>query len=79
MLIATRGIRGFVDGIVFVMLPAYLLALGFSGVQIGAVITASLLGSAIFTVAMGFVAHRIAPARLLIYASWKAGSRPSSI
>ena len=44
MLIATRGIRGFVDGIVFVMLPAYLLALGFSGVQIGAVITASLLG-----------------------------------
>ena len=70
MLIATRGIRGFVDGIVFVMLPAYLLALGFSGVQIGAVITATLLGSAIFTVAMGFVAHRIAPARLLIYASW---------
>ena len=70
MLIGTRGIRGFFDGIVFVMLPAYLLALGFSGVQIGAVITASLLGSAIFTVATGFVAHRIAPARLLIYASW---------
>ena len=69
MLIGTRAIRGFVDGMVYVMLPAYLLALGFSGVQIGAVITASLLGSAVFTIGTGLVAHRIAPARLLIYAS----------
>ena len=69
MLIGTRGIRGFVDGMVYVMLPAYLLALGFSGVQIGAVITASLLGSAVFTIGAGLIAHRLAPARLLVYAS----------
>lgn len=69
MIIGTRGIRGFVDGMVYVMLPAYLLALGFSGVQIGAVITASLFGSAIFTIGTGLITHRIAPARLLIYAS----------
>ena len=69
MIIGTRGIRGFVDGMVYVMLPAYLLALGFSGIQIGAVITASLFGSAIFTIGTGLIAHRIAPARLLIYAS----------
>ena len=69
MLIGTRGIRGFVDGMVYVMLPAYLLALGFSGVQIGAVITASLFGSAIFTIGTGLIAHRVAPARLLFYAS----------
>lgn len=54
---------------VYVMLPAFLLALGFSGVQIGAVITASLFGSAIFTIGTGLVSHRIAPARLLVYAS----------
>ncbi len=70
MLIGTRGIRGFVDGMVYVMLPAYLLALGFSGVQIGAVITASLLGSAVFTIGAGLIAHRLAPARLLVYASF---------
>ena len=69
MLIGTRGIRGFVDGMVYVVLPAYLLALGFNSVQIGAVITASLFGSAIFTIATGLVAHRIAPARLLVYSS----------
>jgi predicted MFS family arabinose efflux permease len=46
-----------------------LLALGFNSVQIGAVITASLFGSAIFTIATGLVAHRIAPARLLVYSS----------
>ncbi|TRZ74683.1 MAG: MFS transporter [Actinobacteria bacterium] len=69
MLIGTRGIRGFVDGMVYVMLPAFLLALGFSGVQIGAVITASLFGSAVFTIGAGLIAHRIAPARLLVFAS----------
>ena len=69
MLIATRGIRGFVDGMVYVMLPAYLLALGFSGVQIGAVITASFFGSAIFTIGTGLISHRVAPARLLVYSA----------
>lgn len=70
MIIGTRGIRGFVDGMVYVMLPAFLLALGFSAVQIGAVITASLFGSAVFTIGAGLIAHRVTPARLLVYASY---------
>jgi MFS family permease len=59
-----------VDGIAFVVLPAYLNHLGFSGVQIGTVVAASLLGSAVLTLITGYVAHRFDPARLLSIASW---------
>ena len=70
LLIATRAIRGFVDGIAYVILPAYLLHLGFSGTQIGAVITASLLGSAALTLAVSLFAHHYSPARLLTLSSF---------
>ncbi|CAB4597984.1 unannotated protein [freshwater metagenome] len=70
IIIATRGIRAFVDGIAYVVLPAFLLHLGFSGVQIGAVVTASLLGSAILTLAVGVSSHRFSIERLLTYSSW---------
>ncbi|MEI7972611.1 MAG: MFS transporter, partial [Actinomycetota bacterium] len=69
LLIGTRAIRGFVDGIAYVILPAFLLHLGFSGTQIGAVITASLLGSAALTLSVGVFAHRFSPARLLTMSS----------
>ena len=69
LLIGTRAIRGFVDGIAYVILPAFLLHLGFSGTQIGAVITASLLGSAALTLTVGIFAHRFSPARLLTMSS----------
>jgi MFS family permease len=59
-----------VDGIAFVVLPAYLVHLGFSGVQIGTVVAASLLGSAVLTLVTGYVAHRFNPTRLLSIASW---------
>jgi len=68
-LIATRSVRAFVDGMVYVILPGFLLALGLSGVQIGAVVTASLLGSAVTTILVGIYGHRIAPARLLAMAA----------
>jgi MFS family permease len=68
-LIATRSVRAFVDGMVYVILPGFLLALGLSGVQIGAVVTASLLGSAVTTIFVGIYGHRIAPARLLAMAA----------
>lgn len=58
------------DGIAFVVLPAYLVELGFSGVQIGTIVAASLLGSAVLTLVTGYVAHRFNPARLLSIASW---------
>ena len=70
MLAFTRGVRAFVDGIAFVVLPAYLEHLGFSGLRIGTVVAASLLGSAVLTLATGQVAHRFDPARLLRIASW---------
>lgn len=69
LLIGTRAVRAFVDGIAYVILSAFLLHLGFSGTQIGAVITASLLGSAALTLSVGVFAHRFSPARLLSLSS----------
>ncbi len=69
IVIVTRGVRAFVDGLVYVVLPGFLLYLGFSGVQIGAVITASMLGSAALTIFVGFSGHRASPARLLVLSS----------
>ncbi|MFM2436344.1 MAG: hypothetical protein RL353_334, partial [Actinomycetota bacterium] len=68
-LIITRALRSFVDGMVYVMLPGFLLALGLSGVQIGAVVTASLLGSALTTILVGIYGQRIAPAKMLALAA----------
>lgn len=65
MLLITRGIRAFVDGLVYVMLPGYLLLLGLSGLRVGAVVTASLLGSAVLTLAVGVRGHQILRRRLL--------------
>jgi MFS family permease len=58
LLLSSRGLRGFGDGFVSVLLPVYLLSLGFDGVQIGALATATLLGSAALTLVVGFTAHR---------------------
>ena len=66
ILLTTRGLRAFGDGFMALLLPAYLLGLGFSPVQIGLVTTATLLGSAALTLAVGLLAHRIDPRRLLL-------------
>jgi len=57
-LYAARAARGFGDGFAAIILPAYLSELGFSPFQIGLVATAALLGSAVLTLAIGFVAPR---------------------
>lgn len=54
-LLAARALRDFGDGFVAVLLPAYLLARGFSALQVGVIATASLLGSALLTLAVGFL------------------------
>jgi MFS family permease len=59
-------LRAFADGQVSVILPAYLTALGFSATQIGGVVTATLLGSAVATLAVGLFAHRLAGRALLL-------------
>lgn len=66
----TRGIRAFVDGIAFVVLPAHLTHLGFSATQVGAVVAASLLGSALLTLAAGFLSRQVTPRTLLLATSW---------
>jgi MFS family permease len=57
-LYAARAARGFGDGFAVIILPAYLAAIGFDPVQIGVVATAALLGSALMTLAVGFLAPR---------------------
>ena len=65
-LIATRGLRGFADGLVAVSLSAYLGdQLGYSGARIGVIVTGMLLGSALLTLLTGTVASSIGRRHLL--------------
>src|SRR5512134_3762939 len=68
LLIVGRGLRAFVDGYVAVLLPAYLLALGFGTWEVGLISTATLLGSALATIAVGTWGHRLHHRRLLLAA-----------
>jgi MFS family permease len=68
-LLTARGLRAFGDGFVSVLLPVYLLGLGLDEFQIGAVATATLLGSAALTLVVGLVAHRFHVRPLLLSAS----------
>lgn len=68
-LLLTRGLRAFGDGFVALLLPVYLTALGFSPLQVGMLTTATLLGSAALTLAVGAIAHRVSTRRLLIAVS----------
>ena len=54
LILITRGMRALADGCISVLLPAYLLALGFDALQVGVLTTATLLGSAVLTLAVGF-------------------------
>jgi MFS family permease len=57
-LLAARGLRDFGEGLVAVILPAHLLALGFSPWQVGVLSSAALLGSALLTLGMGIAGAR---------------------
>src|SRR4051812_3663061 len=69
-LLASRMLRGFADGYVAVLLPAYLGALGMGVVQIGVLSTLTLAGSAVATVAVGALGHRFRASRLMLAAAW---------
>ena len=64
-----RGLRAFGDGYVSILLPVYLVELGHDAFAIGAVSTATLLGSALLTLALGQVAHRVPRRGALLAAS----------
>ncbi len=68
-LLWTRSLRGFADGVVSVLLADYLIRLGFTPTEVGVVVTATLLGSAALTIAVGLSAHRLDRRSLLLGAS----------
>jgi MFS family permease len=68
-LLVARGLRDFGDGLVAVLLPAYLLALGFGAAEVGAVATLALLGSALMTLGVGLAGARLDPRLLLLFAA----------
>src|SRR5947199_3166399 len=67
LLYLARGLRGFGDGFAIIILPAYMTALGYDAVAIGFVATASLLGTALLTLLVGWVAPRRDLRALLIF------------
>lgn len=69
VLLLARGTRALGDGFVSILLPVHLGQLGMSNVQIGAVATATLAGSAALTLLVGFVANRIRRRTLLVRAA----------
>jgi MFS family permease len=58
-LVLARAIRGAVDGFASLVLVVYLADLGFSQLEIGALVTAMLLGSAALTLAVGLAGGRV--------------------
>ncbi|AOK21143.1 MULTISPECIES: MFS transporter [Burkholderia cepacia complex] len=69
LILASRGLRGFCDGFIAVLLPAYLLSLGFAQIDVGLISTATLMGSAVATIAVGTVASRFPHRRMLTLAA----------
>jgi MFS family permease len=57
-LLAARGLRAFGDGFVSLLLPLYLLELGYDSFTVGVIASATLLGSGAMTLAVGLTAHR---------------------
>lgn len=68
-LVWAKGLRAVADGYVSVLLPAYLLLLGYNSLEVGALTTATLLGSALLTLFSGFAASRLGHRRALLAAS----------
>jgi MFS family permease len=68
-LLSARALRDFGDGFVAVLLPVYLLALGFSPLEVGVIATVALFGSALLTIAVGFLGARYDHRQLLLAAA----------
>src|SRR3954466_8342492 len=68
LLLAARALRAFGDGLVSLLLPAYLAILGHGPFEIGLIATATLAGSSVLTLLVGLHAHRL-PARTLLLAA----------
>ena len=67
--LAARALRDFADGFIAILLPVYLTALGLSAFQVGLIATLALFGSAILTLAIGYLGARHDVRTLLLLAS----------
>jgi MFS family permease len=68
-LLVAKGLRAFGDGYVSLLLPLYLLELGFSPLQVGIIATTTLVGSGLLTLVIGLHAWRFHYRSLLLAAS----------
>ena len=68
-LLFARGLRAFGDGFVSLLLPLYLLELGFGAFEVGLIASITLLGSGALTLAVGLTAHRFHYRSLLLAAA----------
>jgi MFS family permease len=68
-ILLARGLRAFGDGFVALLVPIYLVELGYSALQVGAIVTATLIGTAVLTLWVGVVANGYSLRRLLIAAA----------
>ncbi|MBE0613634.1 MAG: MFS transporter [Burkholderiales bacterium] len=68
-LLLAKGLRSFGDGYVSLLLPLYLLQLGFSPLQVGIIATTTLVGSGLLTLLVGLHAWRYHYRSLLLAAS----------
>ena len=64
-----KGLRAFGDGFVSLLLPLYLLELGFSPLHVGIIATATLFGSGLLTLLVGLRAYRYHYRSLLLAAT----------
>jgi MFS family permease len=67
--LAARGMRAFGDGYVALLLPIYLVERGFSALAIGALVTGTLIGTALMTLWVGWIANRHSRRLLLLAAA----------
>ncbi len=68
-LLLARALRGTVDGFVSVMLASYLNSAGYTPVEISALVTATLLGSAALSLLMGLLGYRFSRRHLLFFSA----------
>src|SRR5215510_350138 len=67
--LAARGVRAFGDGFVALLLPIYLVERGFSALAVGTIVTGTLVGTALMTLWVGWIANRYSRRRLLLTAA----------
>ena len=68
-ILAARGVRAFGDGFVALLLPIYLVERGFSALAVGTIVTGTLIGTALMTLWVGWIANRYSRRLLLLTAA----------